>query len=441
MSKYPCLIVANLALATLCLVLPLAAHAQTQAADEARRQSMMNDMRTDAYNNDQRVNTPGPSTYHSSTDSGAGTGTHDTSAPATFAKPYEYTPEGPHSVVATYEFKVFVQETEAQTIARIQSEAEAGNAQSQFNLGRIYYTGYGVTQKDATARKWFCAAAEQDHPIAKSQCASMLYYGQGGAVDKVQAMAYLKDAAQKGDPYGEALYGFFTYQDGVHAGNSTADAQTIAYLVDAADHGEVVAQGLLGTSIFYFAGSGTQDMPRAVKYLRMCDAKGLPMCTGQLGAATYHGYAGLTADPVAGLAMLTRAADAGDALACGELAAYYNDQSSDHYDEKLALRYARSGAAAADPDSNAELILGLYTYLGVSLDKDMEAGRRILRSSAEHGNPQAEYYIGLFYFNGEGGPRDVAAAAHWFKLAADQGVPDAIAKLQDPEILAATPSL
>ena len=421
----------------LACVMPLSAHAQTQAADEARRQSMMNDMRTEAYNNDQRNNTPGPSTYHSSTDSGAGIGTHDSSAPASYAKPYEYVPEGPHSVVATYEFKVFRQESEAQTIARITTEAEGGNAQSQFNLGRIYYTGYGVKQDDAVARRWFCEAAKQDHPIAKSQCAAMLYNGQGGSEDKTQAMAYLKDAAQKGDPYGEALYGFFTYQIGVKAGNSTADAQTIAYLVDAADHGEVVAQAILGTSIFYFAGTGTQDMPKALKYLRMCDQKGLAMCTGQLGAATYHGYAGLTADRAAGWAMLIRAADGGDALACGEVASVYNDQSGDRYDEKLALHYAQIGAAAADPDSNAELILGLYTYLGVVLNKDMEAGRQILRRSAEHGNPQAEYYIGLFFFNGEGSDRNVPEAARWFKLAADQGVPDAIAKLQDPEIAAA----
>ncbi|MBW8880545.1 MAG: SEL1-like repeat protein, partial [Asticcacaulis sp.] len=392
-------------IALACAILPLAAQAQSEAADEARRQSMMNEMRTNDYNNDQRNNTPASSSYHSTTNSGSGTGTHDTSEPATFAKPYEYVPEGPHSVVATYEFKVFVQETEAQTIARITGEAKAGNAQSQFNLGRIFYTGYGVKQDDGEARHWFCEAAKQDHPIAKSQCAAMMYNGQGGPEDKALAMAYAKESAEKGDPYGEALYGFWTYQDGVRAGNTTADARTIAYLVDAADHGEVVAQSLLGSTIFYFSGP-TQDMPRAIRYLRMCDAKGLPMCSGALGAVLYYGYGGTAVDMDAGLAKLVRAADAGHAESCGVLANIYNDQSGGHYDEVKALKYARMGAAAAKPDAAAELVLGLYTYLGVQVPKDMEEGRRIIRLAAEHGNPQGQFFVGLFYYNGEGTDKD-----------------------------------
>ncbi len=427
-------------IALACALLPAIGYAQNQAADEARRQNMMNEMRTNDYNNDQRNNTPGPSTYRSTTNSGSGTGTHDDSSPATYAKPYEYVPEGPHSVVATYEFKVFVQETEAQTIARITSEAKAGNAQSQFNLGRIYYTGYGVTQDDAQARHWFCEAAKQDHPIAKSQCAAMLYNGQGGPEDKVLAMTYLKDAAQKGDPYGEALYGFFTYQDGVRAGNTTVDAQIVAYLVDAADHGEVVAQGVLGSIIFYYSGP-TQDMPRAIKYLRMCDAKGTAMCTGILGEMTYYGYSGITADQDTGLAMLIKAADAGNEAACGNLANIYNDQNSPRYDEVNALRYARAGAAGDNPDAEAELVLGLYTYLGVRVEKDMEQGRRIIRRSADHGNPQAQFYIGLFYYNGEGTDKDDVEAVRWFRRAADGGMPGAKEQLQLPDLVEAAKQL
>lgn len=331
------------------------------------------------------------------------------------------------------------EETEAQTIARIEQEAKAGNAQSQFNMGRIYYTGYGVAQDDAKARDWFCTAAKQDHPIAKSQCASMLYYGQGGPEDKTLAMRYLKDAAEKGDPYGEALYGLFTYQEGLRAGIMAADAQTIAYLVDAADHGETVAQATLG-SIIFVRGSA-QDLPRAVKYLRMCDAKGIAVCTGTLGSLVFYGAGGLDKDEAAGVAMLRSAADAGHNASCGVLANIYNDDNGPYPDTGLALHYAQLGSAGDNPDAASEFLLGLYTYLGVGIEKNVDEGRRIIRLAAEDGDPQGQYYIGVMYYNGEGVEKDLVEAARWWKLAAAQGVPIAIEKLQLPEMIEAASHL
>jgi TPR repeat protein len=47
--------------------------------------------------------------------------------------------------------------------------AKAGFAESQFLLGQMIMTGDGTAADPARARKWFEAAAEQDHPEAKLQ--------------------------------------------------------------------------------------------------------------------------------------------------------------------------------------------------------------------------------------------------------------------------------
>src|SRR5690606_30897125 len=155
--------------------------------------------------------------------------------------------------------------TEAQTIARVLKEAEGGNVQSQFNIARIYYTGYGDTARDdVAARKWFGKAADQGHSAAAAQYSAMLYNGQGGPEDVAGAYKYAKAAAAAGDPYGKALSGWYVIYDN----KATPDApypEAVALLIEAADSGEVLAQAALGGLVYYYGTSGeAQDGDKAV---------------------------------------------------------------------------------------------------------------------------------------------------------------------------------
>ena len=103
-------------------------------------------------------------------------------------------------------------ETEQQTIARIQSEAQACDVQSQFNLGRILFTGYGVARDDTGARRSFGAAAKQGHSQAQAQTqyGAMLYNGQGGPADRAEGLNFVRKACDQGEAYAKALQGFFS---------------------------------------------------------------------------------------------------------------------------------------------------------------------------------------------------------------------------------------
>ena len=371
---------------------PMTGHAEWNAAnDEANRQRMMSDMRSNAaaadrrsFESQQRSN----SGYTSRTDSGASYSGASSGGGYQY-KPYEYVPQGPKSVVATYYFTVRVQESEAQTIARLQSEAAGGNAQSQFDLGRIYYTGYGVPADNTQARKWFCEAAKQDHPIAKSQCAGMMYNGQGGPEDTAQAMLYLKEAASKGDPYGQALYGFFTIAEATRRGdNDSPQPEAVAYLIKAADQDEVVAQAALGTVVFFYGTHGAvQDVPRAVEYIRRAAAQNDPTSLSMMGMMYVSGQNGVAKDAAEGVRLLKAAAGAGKADAAGVLAILISADDFGMRDDAAAFAYAQQ--AARGGDRQGQVVLAKFYYFGQGTDKNLVEAARWFTAAAAQGDQES----------------------------------------------------
>ncbi|HTM82118.1 tetratricopeptide repeat protein [Asticcacaulis sp.] len=374
------------------MLAPMTGHAEWNAAnDEANRQRMMSDMRSNAAAADRRSfesQQRSSSGYTSRTDSGASYSGASSGGGYQY-KPYEYVPQGPKSVVATYYFTVRVQETEGQTIARLQSEAAGGNAQSQFDLGRVYYTGYGVPADNMQARKWFCEAAKQDHPIAKSQCAGMMYNGQGGPEDTAQAMLYLKEAASKGDPYGQALYGFFTLAEAAHRGEVDAPLpEAIAYLVKAADQGQLVAQATLGTVVYFYGTNGAaQDVPRAVGYIRLAAAQNDPLSMDMLGMMYVSGANGVERNPAEGVRLLKAAAAAGKADAAGVLAILISADDFGMRDDAAAFAYAQQ--AARGGDKQGQVVLAKFYYFGQGTDKNIVEAARWFTAAAAQGDPES----------------------------------------------------
>lgn len=169
-----------------------------QYSDEANRQNMMAEMRASAAasdranfesqqrlqdNADRNSRSVGSSSGYGSSSSGTGGSSYASPSAAPRAS------TGPRSIVATYTFTMYRQETPAALAARLEREAAGGNTLSAFNLGRVYYTGFdGVPRADAAARRWFLTAAKAGHPGAEAQAGQMLYNGIGGPADRTSAM-------------------------------------------------------------------------------------------------------------------------------------------------------------------------------------------------------------------------------------------------------------
>jgi TPR repeat protein len=240
---------------SLLLQIPTVACAQWNAgSDEANRQSMMAEMRASAAAND-RANEESQRRFNDNAARSAGSNTSGRTGNGSNVGPYSsnsatgsgsYRSTGPQSIVATYNFTVYRQETASALTSRLEREARGGNALSAFNLGRVLFTGFeGAPRDDVKARQWFGEAARLGHPGAQAQYGQMLYHGQGGAADQAGAMPWLKRASDQGDNYGKALYGFWTLSSQARADINVQNSSAVSMFVSAADAGQLVAQAYL----------------------------------------------------------------------------------------------------------------------------------------------------------------------------------------------------
>ena len=135
--------------------------------------------------------------------------------------------------------------TAATDRARTQTEAEAGDVDAAFMLGRMYRDGVGGSDDAAEARVWLAKAADAGHVRASVLLGLMLMAGQGGEVDFLSARPYLLYAASAGDEDG--LYAMGLQFMEAPARVSAADpARAIYWFRQAAARGSIDAVYKLG---------------------------------------------------------------------------------------------------------------------------------------------------------------------------------------------------
>ena len=109
---------------------------------------------------------------------------------------------------------------ESEEFKATETKAEQGDAESQFSLGKMYYKGQGVPQDDVEALEWIRRAAQQGHAEAQStlrQLAEqghasaqynlgwMYYTGVGVPENDIEAYAWFLLAKAKGNEYASGV--------------------------------------------------------------------------------------------------------------------------------------------------------------------------------------------------------------------------------------------
>lgn len=214
-------------------------------------------------------------------------------------------------------------------------------------------------------------------------------------------------------------------------------ARAAAFLRPAAEAGDPAAQALLG-QIYLDGGDGiTPDAVEAGRWLRLAAANGEPSGAYALAALTDDGT--LTppgmdlSDATARTREATRlylvAAEAGSVPGMVETGARYTRGIGTPRDMAAARRWFRQAADAGN--AHAQFNLGVLYASGAVADgtPDMAAARPWFEAAAAQGHPQAQYNLGLAAAQGLGQPVDHAAAGRWFAAAAASGLADAQAGL------------
>ena len=91
------------------------------------------------------------------------------------------------------------QRTDASYIFNIcKREAQAGNAEAQFNLGFMYFSGIGVKQNFKDAAKWVRKSAERGYAQAQDSLGVMYSQGRGVQQSYAEGAKWFRKAAQQG---------------------------------------------------------------------------------------------------------------------------------------------------------------------------------------------------------------------------------------------------
>jgi len=77
--------------------------------------------------------------------------------------------------------------------------AEQGHADAQFELGRMYYHGYGIEKDEEETARWYEKAAEQGHSSAARKLGDLYASGSGVAKDADRAEYWYRRAYDGGD--------------------------------------------------------------------------------------------------------------------------------------------------------------------------------------------------------------------------------------------------
>lgn len=301
--------------------------------------------------------------------------------------------------------------------AELLRQAEAGDAQAQFEIGLAYQLGYGIGRDLNRARLWFGRAADQDHPRALAGLGFLMLLGQGGPRDLSGAERVLRRAADLGEPTARANLAELMLE-------LRPDDPEIAVdlLERAVAAGAVNARYRLGR--FLIEGDlVAADQRRGLRLLEEAAAQ------GSLHAKTYSAYllneSGIVPrDPQQALRLVKEAADAGLAEALNELGRYYAFGIGVGRDARQGAQLFAEAAALGDP--NGWYNLALLHRDGALGAANLPQARQFALRAARAGHIAGSALAGRMLFRGEGGGADAAAAAMpYLQRAAEAGEGDA----------------
>lgn len=237
-------------------------------------------------------------------------------------------------------------ETPQQIIARLQQQAQSGDAKAQLALGERYLDGIDIEKNSFRALEWFKKSAEQGNPDAQYKLGRAYGKGIGVAKDAVKAVEWYQKAADNGNADGLGSLGAsYSNGDGVRKD----EEKGFRLIQEAAEKGSPHAQGNLGAA--YALGLGTEkNVVVAVEWFKKGAAQGDSHSQMMLAYSLMEG-AGVPKDEVQSAEWLRKAAVQGNADAQQYMAWMYKNGKGVPADAVLA--YAWSNLAASNGNQEA----------------------------------------------------------------------------------------
>lgn len=218
--------------------------------------------------------------------------------------------------------------------------ADRGNASAQYEIGWMYYCGWGVPKDDRQAAQWYRKAGDQGDADAQLNLGLMYQDGQGVPKNDAEATRWLRKAADRRVAVAQFQIGWM-YDNG--QGVQQSNAEAMRWYRRAADQRVVAAQFNLG--IMYATGQGVpKDYAEAARWYRKAADQGDATAQFNLGVM-YRDGEGVPQDYDEAVQWFRKAATLWKASAMTALGGMYQFGEGAPKDQVLAYMWDNLAAA------------------------------------------------------------------------------------------------
>ncbi|MCC5792327.1 MAG: sel1 repeat family protein [Legionellaceae bacterium] len=274
-------------------------------------------------------------------------------------------------------------------VMRLYNQAILGNSDAQFEIGQLYHYGIGVAKDPEQARLYYQLAAEQNDVRAEYNLGILYMEGQIQPTDYEKGMAWLTDAAFRGNAYAQyALANIYQY------GYPDASGR----LVVAPDEQQAMSMYYLSSANHF--GLAQYKLANA---LVAKQNRGLTVAARQNRAEIIKKLYSSAAEQSVADAFLPLA--------------FYLAMDSDAEKQRQALQIAEEEAKVGNPQ--APLLLGLLYDRGIGVAADPV--KALYWYQQADNTPVKSFILGTYYSLGEGLNKDIDRARKQLTQAADAG--------------------
>lgn len=301
-----------------------------------------------------------------------------------------------------------------------ESSANLGEPRAMYRLGQLYDKGEGVNKNETEAVGWYRKAADAGNVDGMLAVAAAYEKGRGGLrADPAEAARWYSRAAQTGDPAG--MYNVGALYESGHGAIPRNEQQAATWYRKAADAGSAAASFALGGMYEDGRGGLPKDDAQATACYRKAGEGGYPLDLFQIARGYERGENGLKQDDARAVKWYQKAAERGDKRGQTRLGVFAVEGRGRAKDVKAGVASLTKGADAGDADAVLYLA-ALYEKGTDELEKDDAQAATWYRRAADAGGAQGLYKVGEFTEAGRGGiAKSDEEAVKWYKKAIEAG--------------------
>lgn len=276
--------------------------------------------------------------------------------------------------------------------------AASGDMQATIDAGMALYTGNGVELDKESAIDLFEAAAEQGDDSAHTFLASILLYDTDIERKPAEAVVWLNESAERGNPRAQAMLGIVisSLNDLATEGIVIDDKKAFDWVSESLKQEYPLAYSYAGQ--FYLAATGVErDIAKAVELFEIGAGKRNPDAMVNLGWQLAHGQ-GVAKDEKRAFEIIKAAADMGYPNAIYNLGWLYEHGIGVEQSYREAIYHYRRSSELNDPSGTYNLA-ELYE-LGKGFIVDKKTALELYQLAHKLGDTRANEKINLLTARG-----------------------------------------